>query len=135
MNKKSLFQASIELLLTMTLNKVVSLEEHCCLADLGILFSTLTIGICASIGDGGGDVDAGDAGDAGDVDSVAGGEPELGNVGNGAGGLGSLPDPGHLAVTGPWVLSRPVEMMENDLRHTAHVCDAIFVFLVIIITK
>ena len=118
MNKKSLFQASIELLLTMTLNKVVSLEEHCCLADLGILFSTLTIGICASIGDGGGDVDAGD------VDSVARGEPELGDVGNGAGGLGSLPDPGHLAVTGPWVLSRPV-MMENDLRHTAHVCDAI----------
>ena len=42
----------------MTLNKVVSLEEHCCLADLGILFSTLTIGICASTGDGGGDVDA-----------------------------------------------------------------------------
>ena len=103
----------------MTLNKVVSLEEHCCLADLGILFSTLTIGICASIGDGGGDVDAGD------VDSVAGGEPELGDVGNGAGGLGSLPDPGHLAVTGPWVLNRPVELMENDLRHTAHVCDAI----------
>ena len=107
----------------MTLNKVVNLEEHCCLADLGILFSTLTIGICASIGDGGGDVDAGD------VDSVAGGEPELGDVGNGAGGLGSLPDPGHLAVTGPWVLSRPVELMENDLRHTAHVCDAIFVIV------
>ena len=119
MNKKSLFQASIELLLTMTLNKVVSLEEHCCLADLGILFSTLTIGICASTGDGGGDVDAGD------VDSVAGGEPELGDIGNGAGGLGSLPDPGHLAVTGPWVLSRPVELMEDDLRHTAHVCDAL----------
>ena len=99
----------------MTLNKVVSLEEHCCLADLGILFSTLTIGICASIGDGGGDVDAGD------VDSVAGGEPELGDVGNGAGGLGSLPDPGHLAVTGPWVLNRPGELMENDLTHTGHV--------------
>ena len=82
----------------------------------------LTLGICACTGDGGGD------GDAGDVDSVAGGEPEPGDVGTAAGGLGSLPDPGHLAVTGPWVLSRPVEVVEKDLGHTAHVRDAIFLF-------
>ena len=75
----------------MSLNKVVSLEEHCCLADFGICFSTLTFGICTSAGDG----KAGDAGggEAGDVGGVAGdggvddGEAESGNAGNGAGGL------------------------------------------------
>lgn len=68
----------------MSLNKVVSLEEHCCLADFGIRFNTLTFGTCASPGVGG----------DGETDDV-------GDAGNGAGGLGGLPDPGHLAVTGP----------------------------------
>ena len=110
----------------MSLNKVVSLEEHFCLADFGIPFGTLTFWICASAGDGG-DGKAGDpgGGEAGDIGAVAGdgrvddGEGETGNAGNGAGGLGSLPDPEHLDVTGPWVLDRPLAVIEKDLKQTA----------------
>ena len=42
------------------------------------------------------------------------------------GGLGGLPDPGHLALTGPWVLMTPLAVVDSDLRHTPHVADAIF---------
>ena len=138
-NRKSLFQDSIELVLTMSLNKVVSLEEHCCLADFGIRFSTLTFGICASAGDGG-DGNAGDpgGGKAGDVGAAAGdggvddGKAETGNAGNGAGGLGGLPHPGHLDVTGPWVLNRLLAVMNKDLKQTAHALDLINFTLVVI---
>ena len=116
----------------MSLNNVVSLEEHCCLADFGIRFSTVTFGNCASAGDGG-NGKAGDpsGGEAGDVSAAAGdggvddGEAETGDAGNGAEGLGGLPDPGHLDVTGPWVLSRPLAVIEKDLKQTAHVLDVI----------
>ena len=107
----------------MSINKVVSLEEHCCLADFGNRFSTLTFGIYASAGDSG-DGKAGDpgGGEAGDVGATAGdggvddGEAETGNAGNGAGGLEGLPDPGHLDVTGPWVLNNPLAVIDKDLK-------------------
>ena len=44
-NKKSLFQVSTVLLLTKSSKIVVSLEQHCCLADLGIRLSTFPFGI------------------------------------------------------------------------------------------
>ena len=107
---------------------MLSLEEHCCLADFGIRFSTPTFGICVSAGDDG-DGKAGDpgSGEAGGVGAAAGHggvddeEAETGDTGNGARGLGGLPDPGHLDVTGPWVLSRPLAVIEKDLKQTAHV--------------
>ena len=42
------------------------------------------------------------------------------------GGLGGLPEPGHIAVKGPCVLRRPVSMMEIALRQTAQILNAIF---------
>ena len=111
------------------------MEAHCCLADFGIRFSTLTFGICANAGDGGGGKAGNPGGDeAGDVGATAGdggvddGEAETGDAGNGAGGLGGLPDPGHLDVTGPWILNRPLEVIERDLKQTAHVLKLILNF-------
>ena len=59
---------------------VVSLEQHCCLADLGIRRSTLPLGIVTNAGkaggDGDGDDDDGGAGEilaGGDEDTLAGG--------------------------------------------------------------
>ena len=60
------------------------------------------------------------------------GEAETGNAGNGAGGLGGLPDPGHLDVTGPWVLNRLLAVIEKDLKQTAHVLDPINFMLAVI---
>ena len=106
----------------MSLNKAFSLEEHCCLADLGIRFSTLAFGICTSAGNGG-DGDGGADSDA--AAGIAGMGDGVDDTGSGTGSLGGLPDPGHLAVTGPWILSRPPAVMETDLKQTAHMLGAI----------
>ena len=74
---------------------VVSLEQHCCLADLGIRRSTLPLGIVANDGEAGGDGD-GDDDDDGAGEILAGGDEDTL-----AGGLGGLPEPGHLADNGP----------------------------------
>ena len=75
---------------------VVSLEQHCCLADLGIRRSTLPLGIVATGGE------AGDDGVDDDDDDGGAGEILAGGDGNTlAGGLGGLPEPGHLADNGP----------------------------------
>ena len=74
---------------------VVSLEQHCCLADRGIRRSTLPLGIVATGGEAGDDgVDDDDVGSAGEI--LAGGDGDIL-----AGGLGGLPEPGHLADNGP----------------------------------
>ena len=36
------------------------------------------------------------------------------------GDLGGLPEPGHLADSGPWLLIKPVAVVEKDRRHVAH---------------
>ena len=76
---------------------VVNLEQHCCLADLGIRRSTLPLGIVANGGEVGGDGD-GDDDDGGAGEILAG---RNGDTLAGAGGLGGLPEPGHLADNGP----------------------------------
>ena len=78
-NKKSLFQASIELELTTSLNTVVSLIEHCCLADFGMRLKTLFFGIDANNGDtDNGDADNEDAiAEAGAGGGAVDGTPEL----------------------------------------------------------
>lgn len=74
----------------------VSLVQHCCLTDLGIRRNTLPLGIVTT---------GGEAGDDGiDNDDANGGAGKILAGGDGdtlAGGLGGLPEPGHLADHGP----------------------------------
>ena len=74
---------------------VVNLEQHWCLVDLGIRRSTLPLGIVANGGEAGSDGD-------GDADGGGAGEILAGSDGDTLpGGLGGLPEPGHLADNGP----------------------------------
>ena len=145
-NKKSLFQASIELELTTSLNTVVSLVETCCLADFRMRLKTLFFGIDANDGD----TDSGDADNedtvneagasGGAVEDTNDGATDNGDVDNedaiaeaGANGgavrdapwhtddLGGFPDPGHLSVKGPLALSWPEAVVHRDLRQKEYV--------------
>ena len=118
-NKKSLFQVSTVLLLTKSSKIVVSLEQHCCLADLGMRLRTLPFGIVVS------DVVAGKDGCDGANDGEDGEAPGCGRVDVPDGGLGGLPEPGHRADSGPWVLIKPEVVVERDLKQTAHTPAAI----------
>ena len=101
LNKKSLFHASTELLLTTSFRRVVSLELHNRLADFGIRRNTLTLWTKATAGVELGEPCGDEVRDEGDT--------AWGRCGNGgtegdddtAGGLGGLPEPRHRAASGP----------------------------------
>lgn len=78
---------------------MVNLEQHSCLADLGIRLKTLLSGINISelvprAGDG-------DGGNEGESTSGGGSCVKSPTEFAGDGGRGGLPEPGHLAVKGP----------------------------------
>ena len=98
-NKNSLFQESTELYFTISSKIVVNLEQHSCLADLGIRLKTLLSGINISelvprAGDG-------DGGNEGESTSGGGSCVKSPTEFAGDGGRGGLSEPGHLAVKGP----------------------------------
>ena len=110
-NKKSLFHASTELLLTTSFRRVVSLELHNRLADFGIRRNTLTLWMNAiadvELGEGPRSEDGVEEtchDEVRDDDDTA-----WGPRGNGGtegddditGGLGVLPEPRHRAASGP----------------------------------
>ena len=74
---------------------VVSLEQHCCLADLGIRLRTLLGGIVASDGV------ASTDGDNGDIDGPVGETLGSESVDIPISILGGLPEPVHRAYNGP----------------------------------
>ena len=119
-NKKSLFQVSTVLLLTKSSKIVVSLEQHCCLADLGMRLRTLHFGIVVS------DVVAGKDGCDGANDGENSDALGWGSMDVPIGGLGGLPEPGHRADSGPWVLNKPEAVVERDLKQTAQTPADIF---------
>ena len=117
-NRKSLFQASTVLLRTTSSRMFVSFKEHCCLADRGMRLRTLPYGMVIIAGevaveDEDEDDDVGTVG----VESV--GIPIVGD-------LGGLPEPGHLADSGPWLLIKPAAVVERDRRHVAHTVGMVF---------
>ena len=122
--RNSLFHASTDLIFTISLSIAVSLDEHICLADLGIRRRTLTLGMVA-IGS-----DVVDGGVEEHVVAMAAmsvacvdGDPN----GGGGGGRGGFPEPGHRAESGPCFLIKPLEVMAKDLRQAAQTADAILI--------
>ena len=116
-NRKSRFHDATELHRTISPRIAASLELHSCLADLVIRHNTLILGIVAR------------AGVASEGDEEIKGEKPRGD-GNGndcvsfkgdlaRGCRGSLPEPGHRAVNGPWTLIKPAELVDRD-RSTQH---------------
>ena len=87
---------------------------------------TLPFGIIVS------DVVAGKDGCDGANDGEDGEAPDCGSVDVPDGGLGGLPEPGHRADSGPWVLIKPEVMVERDLKQTAQTPAVIFLLLNII---
>ena len=88
---------------------------------------TLPFGIVVS------DVVAGKDGCDGANDGEDGEAPGCGSVDVPDGGLGGLPEPGHRADSGPWVLIKPEVVVERDLKQTAQTPAAIFMFIIITI--
>ena len=83
------------LLLTKSFKIVVSLEQHSCLADLGIRLRTLPFGTTVNdVVDDVGGCDATDNDGGGETTGCESTEVPID-------GLGGLPDPGHLADHGP----------------------------------
>ena len=91
-NSSSLFQHSTVLLLTTSSSSLVSFSQHCCLADLGILRSTLPLGMVAITGELARD---------GGVGANPGVTPAGGSEGALTVGLGGLPEPGQRDEHGP----------------------------------
>ena len=75
---------------------------------------TLPFGIVVS------DVVAGKDGCDGANDGEDGEAPDCGSVDVPDGGLGGLPEPGHRADSGPWVLIKPEVVVERDLKQTVY---------------
>ena len=82
---------------------------------------TLPFGIVVS------DVVAGKDGCDGANDGEDGEAPGCGSVDVPDGGLGGLPEPGHRADSGPWVLIKPEVVVERDLKQTAQTPAAILI--------
>ena len=102
------------LLPTTSSRMFVSFEEHCCLADRGMCLRTLPYGMVIIAGEVAVmDEDEDEDDDVGTVGVKIVGIPIVGD-------LGGLPEPGHLADSGPWLLIKPVAVVERDRRHVAH---------------